>query len=642
MSRRAVQPLIDPAEVRETGLGVFKEQRDSRNQTVEGVKGVVIRVFPVDHPANLLQQTLVDVQVSHRLPLLHFVPVASSHGHQETPLASPGTRFRNPYDPKERNQIEGHARDLRPGTIVWVHFENRDLREPVVTAILGFTRQGQLGFPIDKHVVFDFAGSDDVSPRERFPLHSSLAEYPRAVESFNGSRREVDNKGNILEQTTIDRLPVFPGHNGIPASPPPEGSKVTSTKGAAKGNIGRFTGIHDVTGETNEQGNFVDESKEAGFGNHIRRLIRNFVGRRVVQLLSNVIGNSEITLEENGQGSYSLDVLTNGVGNWRVGMKSNGSGSWAVVIESNGTGDVTRDIKTNGSGKYAVRSQANGDGSHVHSSTSDGDGHMERTIESGGEGSLLDSTKNSGRGVAFRQTESSGDGSILDQAKLGGVGWARRRTEDCADGSILDEALRGGIGKATRRTEDCVDGSILDEAVIGQIGRADRRTKECLDGTIRDQTDSDIGHIIHQTKALSKGWHWTSARESIEGKVYVEDRERKGYWFLDPDLSMSEAWAALKVVLSCNDVRLGSRGAPHNIVLWPQLDVIMQFLTNIHDTHVHPGVTTGEDSTLPPPPVQLPYWLANGPNCRSDVVRADKAPSAEPFFQDDPDAGVPA
>lgn len=612
-------PLINPHGVFTSALGRIEPETDERDRIFESVKGVVIRVYPIGHPENGLHRTLVDVHCGYLLPIFNKVPVHSPHAHQETEIALPDTRFRNPYLPKPRNRIEGLAYDLRPGTLVWVQFHNGDFHDPVVVGTATPSFQGDEGFPFDKHSSHPFnEAGDDVEVKERFALDSDMLEYPRAVESFNGTRREIDKRGNINVQTTIDKLPVFPGDNQILASELPEGSYVISTKGATKGNIGHFTGIHDLTGETNLQGNHVDESKLAGIGSHIRRILYNVVGKRLLSILGNIIGSSLIEIRTNGQGNYELELTTNGLGNWRALISANGSGNWDVTVTANssgnrilnvsgngsgndqetvngnGSGNVTRDINGNGGGLYAVRSAGNGNGAHVHSSTSDGDGHMERTIESGGVGSILDDIMNSGVGLARRTTKNSGDGSILDKTELGGK------------------------------------------------GRIDRQTLSSTDGAIRDQTDSPLGHIVHQTKAQSKGWHWTSSREAIEGKIYVEDRERKGYWFLDPDLGLFEAYAELKNVLNCDDVRLGSRGAPHNIVLWPQLDIIMQFLTNIHDTHVHPGVTVGFVSTEAPAPVQLPYWLANGPNCRSDVVRADKDPSSEPVFQDDPDEGAPA
>ncbi|MGH7859772.1 MAG: hypothetical protein ACREQY_20785, partial [Candidatus Binatia bacterium] len=343
--RDRIHPLIDPATVRESGLGVLREQRDVRNQTVEGTRGVVIRVYPVGHPENRLGQTLVDVHLSYLLPILKGVPVALSHAHQETPVATPRTKFRQPYPPKARNRMEGEASDLRPGTFVWVQFMNADLREPIVTAVMPYNRQGEEPFPVEKQVTFRFAGADDVEAVECFPLNSSMEEYPRSVRVYNGTRREIDNRGNLLYQTTIDREPVFLGDNGIPAAPLPEGSEVHSTKGARLGNQGRFTGRHPVTGETNEHGSIVDESLEALIGSHIRRILANEVGNYVREIVGNAVGKSTITVKENGDGSYS------------------------ALLQTNGAGDYAINIVANGSGKYAVETSANPSGAHEHTSS---------------------------------------------------------------------------------------------------------------------------------------------------------------------------------------------------------------------------------------------------------------------------------
>lgn len=267
-------PLIHVGDIRQAGLGREEPEHDEREQMFETVVGVVTAVYPIDHPKNSMGQTCVDVLHSEGLAPWRMVPLGAAHAHGETDVAIPFSRRRQPYAAKARNQMEGAVYDVRPGTRVLVGFPTGDLRAPVIVGTLKFNRQGEGGFPREQAGVDRF--DDDgklLAMAATSPLDSARSEYPRAVDTYNGTRLERDNRGNFHVQTTNDRASVFPGHNGIPAAPAPEGNIGMSTRGARRGIQGRITGKHPTTGETNDDGSIRDETAGAKIGNLIRRAI---------------------------------------------------------------------------------------------------------------------------------------------------------------------------------------------------------------------------------------------------------------------------------------------------------------------------------------------------------------------------------
>jgi hypothetical protein len=412
--KMTVYPLIDPDDVYQTGLGTPMRQPPVHRRAVDGVKAVVIRVFPVGHPENRLGQTLVDAQPMAELPMLFRVPVCLPHAHQETEVALPRSPRRQPYDPKKVNRIEGSARDLRPGTYVWIQFLGGSLHDPVVVATMKPNRQGER--PGERQCV-DRIGTDGALARaEVVPLDSDLEEYPRSVDVFNGCRDEIDNRGNRYIQTSTDRDPVHPGHNGIPRSPDPQGNYGVSTRGAVDGHISFTSGKDPDTG---------DDSR----GRHVRRSV------------------------------------------------------------------------------------------------------------------------------------------------------------------------------------------------------------DALDGSIRDSTRSTIGNIIRGLRSGS-GRIWESTRGSGDGRIYHEDNQ-DNYLALGPRAELHSEEAA---VLDGPEVHLGHYGAEYGVVLWPQLVEVLAAIFVIFDEHRHDGVETGDGTTAPPTTQQSPTWISRADECRSNVVTADKDPSPNPTFQDDPEA----
>jgi len=308
--------LIDPACVRQSGMGVEAEQLPPSTRSDAAFKAVVLRVYPVGHPANRVGQTLVDIQPLADFPVMMSVPIASGHAHQETDVAAAESPRRQPYAPKPRARIEGMSRDLRPGTFVWVQFQNGSIWDPVVIGTAKFNDQGAAGFPLERQIV-DRIASDGkrVIPTEVHPLDSALGEYPRAVDVFNGTRVETTNTGSRYVQTSIDREPVFPGHNGIPQSPDPSGSYGVSTRGARRGHIGFTTGRHPETGDESG-GRQFRQSLEAEDGT-IRDSTRSKIGNLIQRLKSDVgrlfastrgSGDGRVYLEGRDRAYVSLDA----------------------------------------------------------------------------------------------------------------------------------------------------------------------------------------------------------------------------------------------------------------------------------------------------------------------------------------------
>jgi hypothetical protein len=233
-----------------------------------------------------------------------------------------------------------------------------------------------------------------------------MAEYPCAVDTYNGTRIERDNRGNLHVQTTIDHAPVFPGHNGIPASPDPQGNIGLSTRGAAEGRVGITTGKHPETGEA-------------------------------------------------GAGSIRLETA---------------------------------------------------------------------------------------------------------------------------------------------------------EATVGNL----------------------IARLRSET-----GRFWASTRNSGDGRLYLEDKERS--YLACRANGNAEVHGDTKAVLDADDVRLGNESAPYEIVLWPQLNVLMLLLTALFDAHVHTGVQRGGSVTDAPTTKQNPIWSGQGDQCKADHVKSVKTEGATPHVEDDPD-----
>ncbi|MGH7855835.1 MAG: hypothetical protein ACREQY_00780, partial [Candidatus Binatia bacterium] len=250
-------------------------------------------------------------------------------------------------------------------------------------------------------------------------------------------------------------------------------------------------------------------------------------------------------------------------------------------------------------------------------------------------------SSDNGDGSHIRAATENGDGSIKDIASLNGNGRLERVSSLNGDGSILDEVLTGGIGRIDRRTVTSGDGSIVDEAVGNTVGRIDRRSIGNVDGTVRDQVESTIGNLIKRVKS-AVGRFWVSTAGSGDGRLYIETGEEgaeRNYLSLDSLQRIAEMHGIEKAVLDSALVKLGNRDAPDNIVLWPQLDVVLQLILQAHDGHGHTNVQNGGGTSGPPTVMLKPIWIAEGPECRSDVAFALKSPAPDPEYQTDPEAG---
>lgn len=317
-----MEPLIDPRSVVQSGLGRIVEQLDPRSQTLVSTRAVVLRVYPPGHPENRIGQTQVDVRPLDGLPILRRVPVALAYAHQETDIEEARTARRQPYAPKARNRVEGSVRDLRPGTHVLVQFLGGAMYEPIVTATLKPNDQGAQAFPVERQHVDRIGADGALETDETHPLDSAVdrsdpdhprSSYPRSADVCNGVRREVDNTGSYYIQTSTDREPVFPGHNGVPASPPPRGNYGVSTRGAAQGHIQFTTGRDPELDEPSagrqgrqtlnaDDGTIRDDTRSA-IGNLIQRL-RSEVGRYYLSTRGS--GNGGVYLEDKDRNYLAL------------------------------------------------------------------------------------------------------------------------------------------------------------------------------------------------------------------------------------------------------------------------------------------------------------------------------------------------
>lgn len=298
-----MRPLIAIADVRQSGMPrVTAEHDDTADRLFETVLGVVVDVYPIDHPQNDMGQMLVDVQPLHWAPMLRRVPLAVGYAHGETHVATANTRDRQPYAPKARNQMDGTTYDVRPGTRVQVAFISGDLAAPIVVGIVKFNRQGELDAPTERQGIDRFGDDGHFAMVEGNPLDSAMSEYPRHRDTYNGTSREVDNRGNYTVQTSTDQEPVHPGHNGIDTSPDPQGNILHSSRGAKVGRQGRLTGKHPITGEAGD-GTIRDETLGATKGSWVARLAST-IGR--LWFSTRGSGDGRVYLENDDRSYVSL------------------------------------------------------------------------------------------------------------------------------------------------------------------------------------------------------------------------------------------------------------------------------------------------------------------------------------------------
>ncbi len=309
-----IRPLLDADTLVQAALGAAMEALPIGPRTMDGVKAVVVNVYPVGHSENRLGQTLVDVQPLTDMPMLPRVPICLPHAHQETMEALEHTARRQPFAPKARNRMEGSARDLRPGTMVWVQFLGGSLHDPVVVSTMKYGQQGAGAFPLERQVVDRIQDDGSLVDEETHPLDSAIdrsdpdhvtSSYPRSADVYNGVRVEVDNRGNRYVQTSIDRDPVFPGHNGIPASPAPEGNYGVSTRGARVGHQVFTSGRHPRFPDEPSQGRQGRRTIDADDGT-IRDSTRSSIGN-LIQRLRSTVGRYYLSTKGSGDGGVYLE-----------------------------------------------------------------------------------------------------------------------------------------------------------------------------------------------------------------------------------------------------------------------------------------------------------------------------------------------
>jgi hypothetical protein len=293
--------------VRQTGLGRVVEEMplQGTGRTHDIVKAVVVKAYPVGHPENLMGQTLYDVQPLEDLPIFQRIVAATPYAHEETEIAVPWSRHRQPYAPRARSRMEGSVRDYRPGTFVLLQFLDGDFYEPVIIAAMKFGRQGAAGALVERVAVDDF-DENGLTARQEYPLDSHVNGYPRATDGYNGTRWVIDNRGNWRLQTCVDRAPIFPGHNGIPASPDPEGKLILSTRGAKVGTLAFVTGKHPTAEEdADSPGRQMRRTVSATDGT-IRDATASDIGNMIRRLRS-AVGRIWESTRESGDGRYYVE-----------------------------------------------------------------------------------------------------------------------------------------------------------------------------------------------------------------------------------------------------------------------------------------------------------------------------------------------
>lgn len=310
-----IRPLIDADDIVQSGLGGFVAALPVGRRTMDGMKGVVVRVYPVGHPENRLGQPLADVQPLSDIPALLRVPICLPHAHQETEEALEWTNRRQPYAPKARNRMEGSSRDLRPGTHVWVQFLGGSLHDPVIVQTMQYSEQGAGGFPMEQQVVDRIQDDGSVIDAETHPLSAAIdhsdpdhvtSSYPRSADVYNGVRVEVDNTGSRYVQTSTDREPVFPGHNGIPGAPAPRGNYGVSTRGAVVGNQVFTSGRHPRFPDEESVGRQGRRTIDADDGT-IRDETRGSKKGSLIQRIASRVGRFFVSTRGSGDGAVYLE-----------------------------------------------------------------------------------------------------------------------------------------------------------------------------------------------------------------------------------------------------------------------------------------------------------------------------------------------
>src|SRR5215831_4879526 len=222
------------------------------------VKGVVVNVLATDDPNNGQGQLLCDVSLIDYNYTLFRLPVFSPHFHQDTDPSHFLSRQR--ADQSERNIFDGESWTPRVGSICIVQFIGppAQQRDAVITAFGPVSNQGlphvnrqpdQSIFPKEAQAVTIFDDNGDLTEELRSRLHPTHGESPRYTRMQNGSAFEIDNRGNINLQSTINREPinreVYDDYKydqaRIDQTPDPEGNIIISTRGAQRGNIALAT-----------------------------------------------------------------------------------------------------------------------------------------------------------------------------------------------------------------------------------------------------------------------------------------------------------------------------------------------------------------------------------------------------------------
>ena len=271
-------------------------QGDSGYRTYP-VKGSIIAVYPTDDENHSQGQVLCDVVCFDMERTLLRVPVLSPAFHQDTDPSD--LRGRQNLPPRERNIYDGEGWIPAVGTLCVVMWVGRPPNaEPFISHFIptNFQSLPHPGrrkniFPREAQAVTKFNSKGEPEEELSSRLQPTEAEAPRYVRVQNGSAFEIDNRGNVTLQATINKEPIrkerYSGYHYekpmVETTPEPEGNVVLSTRGAKRGNIGLITGRlkspskslivfqdgeqHVVPiDETNEEGSILLKTVGAGQG----------------------------------------------------------------------------------------------------------------------------------------------------------------------------------------------------------------------------------------------------------------------------------------------------------------------------------------------------------------------------------------
>lgn len=410
-------------------------------------KGIIISLYPSDDPNHGRGQILCDVFCYDLERTLFQVMLFASHFHQDTD-PNEQTLAKSPRQalpPRDRNIFDGESWIPQVGTIVviqWLgappnaqpfisHFipcNYQSLPDPTI-------EQPQTLFPKQAQAVTIFK---DGALKEEFRsrLHPTEGETPRWTRVQNGAAIEIDNRGDINLQSSLNKDPIqkerytlyhYDQRREVDPTPAPEGNIVLSTRGAQKGNIAITTGR--IKTEKNERKFRVPDpdSDNAENGGSGERQI-------------NIIAKAELE-EASAEGNVLVQTSYAKQGNETHELRDAGQGSFSVFTgknegETKPTGDIT--LKTTDASNGNILFKTKSDKGNITGDTQKSlEGNIKFISSEAEEGDIeLDSSK-AKKGSISLKTDEATIGDILIRTKKAKSGKITITTEESTDGKIL-------------------------------------------------------------------------------------------------------------------------------------------------------------------------------------------------------------